>query len=79
MIDPEGWLGKAIVGAIGAISTWAVWMTVKVFGLEKDMITRGEHEDAMEQRHAENVRRFDKLDEKQDEMMRLLIDVIRQK
>lgn len=77
VFDPDSWFGRGVIAAVAAVYAWAVWITAKVFNIDKLMVPRDEVERALDKKHAENQERFDKIDEKQDELMRLMIDVLR--
>jgi hypothetical protein len=69
----EGWVEKAILGIVGLLVTWGSWLTVKSFG----SISREEHERLCAQRQIEVDKRLQRLEEKQDETLSLLIDIVR--
>jgi len=73
VVDLTSWVEKAV----GAVAGWAAWITVKTYQMERVMLTRDDHERICEKRHAETVDRFNRMEEKQEEMLKLMIDVIR--
>lgn len=73
----ESWFSDVLTGIVSAIVAWATWITVKVFGLDKDKLSETDFEGASDRRHRENVERFERMEKKQDDMLKLLIDVIR--
>lgn len=69
----EGWMEKAVFAIAAWLVSWGTWITLRSFG----GLSRADHERLCEKRQKEVDERLKALGEKQDEILSLLIDVIR--
>jgi hypothetical protein len=73
---PE-WLNDIVSFIVTALVGWATWITVHMFKLDKAKLSREEHDRICERHHEENIERMSRIEKKQDDLMTLIIDVIR--
>jgi CHASE1-domain containing sensor protein len=71
----EAWIEKAVIAIVGLLVTWGTWLTARSF----NSLSRREHERLCEARQKAVDAKLDRLEEKQDETLSLLISVIRDK
>ncbi len=53
----------AITGASASILGWGVWITRKVYSIDKLGLTRKEHQDSCDRKHTQLNERFDEMRE----------------